>query len=191
MYPYLGPSDNFPLCFPRTRGDVPWYFRNPHEAEWFPPHTRGCTLYGFPKSLHCVVSPAHAGMYLTSEIVSNKANGFPRTRGDVPRPELKSILVREFPPHTRGCSTLPSTARIFGGVSPAHAGMYPDRLLLREFTERFPRTRGDVPGVIHGYTPFLLFPPHTRGCTLEVRTCQEQQKVSPAHAGMYPLLVEV
>ena len=70
----------------------------------FPPHTRGCTVFGEYPGVVSVVSPAHAGMYRDG--VRNQVGQlrFPRTRGDVPHIVLKT--------HAGPL------------VSPAHAGMY-------------------------------------------------------------------
>ncbi len=77
-----------------------------------------------------------------------------------------------------------TTLKELGEVSPAHAGI--DPLWGREYPRgrRFPRTRGDRPGLIDQETPLVLFPPHTRGSTPKTAECQDHSSVSPAHAGI-------
>ena len=55
---------------------------------------------------------------------------------------------------------------------------------------RFPRTRGDVPVMSSWKGSDSRFPPHTRGCTVDPALQKERPRVSPAHAGMYPRLVQ-
>ena len=50
--------------------------------------------------------------------------------------------------------------------------------------DRFPRTRGDGPGVNLGSLIARKFPPHTRGWTVVIHRDQVRLVVSPAHAGM-------
>ena len=75
-------------------------------------------------------------------------------------------MLREFSPHTRGCSYLsqkPPTKH-----------------------QRFPRIRGDVPKAFRWITDFLEFSPHTRGCSVMPVVRPPILVVFPAYAGMFP-----
>ena len=47
-------------------------------------------------------SPAHAGIDPPATGPYTAYAGFPRTRGDRPRPPVAWMLRKEVPPHTRG-----------------------------------------------------------------------------------------
>ena len=93
-----------PLRFPRTRGDVPGRLRGQSMPVALPPHTRGCTSR--LAELHAAgsASPAHAGMYRVRDGRGGRAQGFPRTRGDVPPAMHGRDGPGPLPPHTRGCT---------------------------------------------------------------------------------------
>ena len=112
--------------------------------------------------------------------------GFPRTRGDGPKPCELGKDYCSFPPHARGW-TCASAARPPGRpVSPARAGM--DRVVGGLFGGggSFPRTRGDGPGTRSVPSRVLRFPPHARGWTGRDRARRAAAGVSPARAGMDP-----
>ena len=72
--------------FPHTRGGVPdWYYRCSW-AQWFSPHTWGCTWK------------------ITGS--KNSELRFPHTRGGVPFSVAMEPLPREFSPHTWGCTSM-------------------------------------------------------------------------------------
>ena len=131
----------------------------------FPPHTRGCTQRESHPHLSRDVSPAHAGMYLSTTSTTTSGMSFPRTRGDVPVVVLQYDQCLLFPPHTRGCTLGVSRLKAETSVSPAHAGMYLDKRRPVPRKTRFPRTRGDVPEGEIRQASLEMFPPHTRGCT--------------------------
>ena len=165
MYRRLLSPGSMGSCFPRTRGDVPAKGVDANEAALFPPHTRGCTGRQGLVDWSGIVSPAHAGMYrhgresvqrqrsFPAHAGMYRCSGswatwrqcFPRTRGDVPRPQSNCHFGAMFPPHTRGCTPDVSTGTSDAVVSPAHAGMYPRPLRIEAHKGCFPRTRGDVP----------------------------------------------
>ena len=61
--------------------------------------------------------------------------------------------------------------------------------LKREFREGwkpgFPRIRGDVPFIELDFSDFVVFSPHTRGCSGVAETCTVLFEVFPAYAGMF------
>ena len=65
--------------------------------------------------------------------------------------------------------------------------MYRGPIVQDLITDGFPRTRGDVPSTEPCSGNASAFPPHTRGCTVVVVGRSDDHKVSPAHAGMYPI----
>ena len=65
--------------------------------------------------------------------------------------------------------------------------MYPEYRIIKNRLRCFPRTRGDVPQTEEEKEDGLAFPPHTRGCTAGSHEDRQAGRVSPAHAGMYPV----
>ena len=63
--------------------------------------------------------------------------------------------------------------------------MYPNNPSSTLSRRGFPRTRGDVPCIGEDEHWQVMFPPHTRGCTLLPGVRGRFRGVSPAHAGMY------
>ena len=124
-------------------------------------------------------------MYPSLFTSSLKWWSFPRTRGDVPATGIRPRIIPQFPPHTRGCTYVDDCTLGDMGVSPAHAGMYPDLCLKGPKCRGFPRTRGDVPVDKTILAVTQQFPPHTRGCTAAEAYGAHADPVSPAHAGMY------
>ena len=102
MYRFLEIPKGGYMCFPRTRGDVPYAGRHGSTGCEFPPHTRGCTREEIPWGI--IVSPAHAGMYPVYVLRYATRCCFPRTRGDVPGLSSGEGGLSVFPPHTRGCT---------------------------------------------------------------------------------------
>ena len=115
-----------------------------------------------------------------------RETSFPRTRGDVPSGTYDGKIKIQFPPHTRGCTQKRIGIMALIKVSPAHAGMYRRHRRNHGCRRCFPRTRGDVPGATKVWGIDTEFPPHTRGCTLGRISTVISDRVSPAHAGMYP-----
>ena len=150
----------------------------------FPPHSRGWTLPVGIDAGGCLVSPALAGMDPPPAPESPRHPGFPRTRGDGPLRHYPTSCAPAFPPHSRGWTHWLVRVGLGVGVSPALAGMDPERRpRLLQFL-RFPRTRGDgppPPTCSPGPGPF---PPHSRGWTPHELHLQRTRIVSPALAGM-------
>ena len=111
--------------FPRVRGDVPHLGDTSMEALQFSPRARGCSLGDFIGRPRKRVFPACAGMFLLSIGPSGAYCGFPRVRGDVPRPEGLVKVSIQFSPRARGCSGFLETLRRILWVFPACAGMFP------------------------------------------------------------------
>src|SRR5690606_12112939 len=110
-------------------------------------------------------SPARAGMDLRQPSHFILSFGLPRTRGDGPlRLSVHSPSMRS-PPHARGWTPSGGLRVELVVVSPARAGMDPDRTPAVCPICRLPRTRGDGP--LSGPTKNFreLSPPHARGWT--------------------------
>ena len=73
------------------------------------------------------VFPAYAGMFLSMNWVTCLNQGFPRIRGDVPLDAAYTVIVKQFSPHTRGCSDLKLPILGVDSVFPAYAGMFRKR----------------------------------------------------------------
>ncbi len=133
----------------------------------FPPHARGWTLATNGRSVHGRFPP-HARGWTRRVTCASPARSFPRTRGDGP---LDPEVGRPgFPPHARGWTHVPmigapARAGMDQPVSPARAGMDRSHSIRWSTPVRFPRTRGDGPGIACVADPNRRFPPHARGWT--------------------------
>ncbi len=94
-------------------------------------------------------------------------------------------ILTQFPPRTRGCTTLRGYTSSMDEVSPAHAGMHPTLASTNAPRSGFPRARGDAPLGCPRSSKGLVFPPRTRGCTQRDELAKRIESVSPAHAGMH------
>ena len=175
-----------PSGFPRTRGDGPSAAGTMSRLGPFPPHSRGWTRNLRLDGLVGRVSPALAGMDPWRPGSRLRAQCFPRTRGDGPKPEPAGLPPMKFPPHSRGWTPECRRPRRRAGVSPALAGMDPLGCCSTHHPTSFPRTRGDGPREGHGRTKEAPFPPHSRGWTARAPGPGQRVAVSPALAGMDP-----
>ncbi len=172
---------------PRPRGDAPSFDPLVAALTEAPPPTRGCTLEFTQPQPERLGSPAHAGMHPSSGAPHGVDDRLPRPRGDAPDIEATLRKARAAPPPTRGCTRAGRCGSIFGGGSPAHAGMHPRRTRSWVASDGLPRPRGDAPGSRILRTPGRLAPPPTRGCTRVRYSLRRRAKGSPAHAGMHPI----
>ena len=172
--------------FPRMRGDGPRYITPMIARAEFPPHARGWThaeswRVGVP-----LVSPACAGMDRLASGHRGPLRRFPRMRGDGPIKGAKGIGPKMFPPHARGWTLENPFGVRPAAVSPACAGMDPFVRPVHSDDARFPRMRGDGPGIARAQSSETPFPPHARGWTPAKFPKWSRQSVSPACAGMDP-----
>jgi len=206
MHPGSASRGRPPARFPRARGDAPAFALVGAELEEVPPRTRGCTFprvvyFGVqmvpPRTRGCTVtaigfgatedgSPAHAGMHPSMSRATTDALRFPRARGDAPSSISSALTDPRVPPRTRGCTLRRGFLPHLLGGSPAHAGMHPIPRRSPSASCRFPRARGDAPDAITGPMDLLGVPPRTRGCTQFPEARSDDDKGSPAHAGMHP-----
>ena len=172
--------------FPRIRGDAPWWQDWLGKQGWFSPHTRGCSgslpLCGMPDW----VFPAYAGMLRAFHAHLIPSKGFPRIRGDAPRPPRGSPVDYSFSPHTRGCSLLDIHVHSDPFVFPAYAGMLLIGTTPQPGYRSFPRIRGDAPAHRGRLVGLRRFSPHTRGCSASLTDSLFWWMVFPAYAGMLP-----
>ena len=176
-------------CFPRVRGDRPPETRRRRSILSFPPRARGSSLLAEAKRSDVVVSPACAGIVPAYNKVHQGLERFPRVRGDRPSPPPPKNVAIRFPPRARGSSRRGLRRVGRGAVSPACAGIVPRRSSCSFATSSFPRVRGDRPVLL--WWPFsgAVFPPRARGSSHPQRSCSSPTDVSPACAGIVPLLV--
>ena len=165
MFPWVSKGPRQARRFPRIRGDVPRIGTCKKSVSMFSPHTRGCsyTAGSYP-SCHDVF-PAYAGMFLSRSVCVAHFGGFPRIRGDVPMIVKVGRKMKEFSPHTRGCSGRNDAGPPRASVFPAYAGMFPFDNLRGKMDAGFPRIRGDVPSACSVSKRVSEFSPHTRGCS--------------------------
>src|SRR5690606_1945667 len=113
----------------------------------FPPHTRGSTCAHRSPRSRAPVSPAYAGIDLQDFAFCQEAGGFPRIRGDRPALKEHPEVAEAFPPHTRGSTRAFLAMWRAVVVSPAYAGIDLGKMRTTTRSSRFPRIRGDRPGV--------------------------------------------
>ena len=77
---------------------------------------------------------------------------------------------------------------VSNAVSPARAWMDLHQGEMEDSWNRFPRTRGDGPDPLGLMNLAQWFPPHARGWTITEDITENETLVSPARAGMDPLL---
>ena len=127
-------------------------------------------------------------MHRRSPSFRDRFDCFPRRRGDAPQADLPPPSRLPFPPQARGCTVVRTQAPPPHEVSPAGAGMHPDDPDQQQPGLGFPRRRGDAPHVDVRPDLEAVFPPQARGCTEPGGHHQRRQSVSPAGAGMHPVL---
>ena len=133
--------------FPRPRGDGPVKDVSWTGCTGVSPPTRGWTGTGPRAVSHRRGFPAHAGMDPRSSRRTATTVRFPRPRGDGPGAVDAVLRRRAVSPPTRGwtCKSGWSWRRM--GGFPAHAGMDPRKPFYPTKQHRFPRPRGDGPGI--------------------------------------------
>ena len=172
--------------FPRTRGDGPKAGVSGEKRTEFPPHSRGWTPGSRARLTAAQVSPALAGMDPDAPGRGRAEHRFPRTRGDGPWKRPVCCIRTWFPPHSRGWTQAGQEGLGHAWVSPALAGMDPERLDATWLHSGFPRTRGDGPHQQGHPGRLREFPPHSRGWTSGRLRGSLRTNVSPALAGMDP-----
>ena len=113
--------------FPRTRGDGPEGGADDPGDGLFPPHARGWTRANIIQTTGTIVSPARAGMDPRRADLRAMPQRFPRTRGDGPSRAAYWCPRLSFPPHARGWTGDNIRVTHVTKVSPARAGMDPQR----------------------------------------------------------------
>ena len=176
------------MGFPRASGDGPWTMWEISPMSSFPPRERGWSLVPLADAQPRQVSPARAGMVPDVISCCPLLPCFPRASGDGPGRLSSSAISSSFPPRERGWSQGSTPARHSGRVSPARAGMVPRRKIEPKACERFPRASGDGPYLANGGGWNISFPPRERGWSRPVGIRRREIQVSPARAGMVPLV---
>ncbi len=149
-----------------------------------PPHPRGSTPGSSGAPRRYPVSPAPAGIDLSSFSVIACQNSLPRTRGDRPLASRCGSEKDGSPPHPRGSTADGAHRRAAAGVSPAPAGIDPSGCAGQGWLPGLPRTRGDRPVVNSRLAMMRRSPPHPRGSTPIPYRARSPSAVSPAPAGI-------
>ena len=173
------------LCFPRVRGDVPFWQMDARWEDQFSPRARGCSSVHLAQGPLEVVFPACAGMFRRKPRSRCWPCGFPRVRGDVPDTNIDLRFPRKFSPRARGCSRGFRTLKRTHGVFPACAGMFRRGGVCFITWTGFPRVRGDVPSFHLAADQATRFSPRARGCSQHPRRRPIKSQVFPACAGMF------
>ena len=172
--------------FPRVRGDVPRVSNPLLNFTRFSPRARGCSTFTSAMNPITKVFPACAGMFPAPPKSGRIRQCFPRVRGDVPVFCFPLMWMLTFSPRARGCSSNDSSNARWCAVFPACAGMFPDNFSTPPPSYRFPRVRGDVPGVTDSVVDKIKFSPRARGCSAARIRVLPGCGVFPACAGMFP-----
>ncbi len=130
------------------------------------------------------VSPAYAGIDLHRRSRSRAWRRLPRVRGDRPSSQGAGVEVVGSPPRTRGSTCPRPPPGLCTPVSPAYAGIDPQKDSSSSAPLCLPRVRGDRPSKAQGGKPLAGSPPRTRGSTLHPSQRWSSRRVSPAYAGI-------
>jgi len=112
---------------PRARGDGPVIVVVPTAEMRSPPRARGWSLGRWDDARWHLVSPARAGMVPVAPFAQSLPARLPRARGDGPAGTSVYFVPLESPPRARGWSRAIAAEVVEAVVSPARAGMVPDR----------------------------------------------------------------
>ena len=121
--PRSGAARRHPL--PRTRGDGPSESGIPSASLISPPHARGWTRFRHAHWILGHLSPARAGMDPRCRRRRCGRCPLPRTRGDGPPFDTRTLVARGSPPHARGWTHVTGSCATVSCLSPARAGMDP------------------------------------------------------------------
>ena len=172
--------------FPRPRGDGPDLHAGEPGSAGVSPPTRGWTAVRMPLSFVKRGFPAHAGMDPCCTTEASERLWFPRPRGDGPDACASPMQTVMVSPPTRGWTLHKYRDYLSGEGFPAHAGMDLLGFGAAGRGRRFPRPRGDGPGLSRETPAGIRVSPPTRGWTRFTERIQEQERGFPAHAGMDP-----
>ncbi len=127
------------------------------------PHTRGYFRFLSLWVWRVFLFPAHAGVFPTAHAAVFFLGSLPRTRGGIS--EIKATLALTFlsSPHTRGYFRVIFLPGFHGRLFPAHAGVFPDIIMISPTHVSLPRTRGGISGDARRNALGSNSSPHTRG----------------------------
>ena len=184
MDPGRGVRTRVPIGIPRRRGDGPFPYEAVALVMRYPPQARGWTYCrGLCYELRHV-SPAGAGMDLRTSLLAGTFRCIPRRRGDGPDSARLLYLCDTYPPQARGWTLRNRIYSFRVAVSPAGAGMDPDRPRMARPRIGIPRRRGDGPCSQCELLFAVSYPPQARGWTHPRQRPWWRLHVSPAGAGM-------
>ena len=150
------------------------------------PRTRGCFSVYSQLAYQSLVFPAHAGVFLSMCKGRLVGRRLPRARGGVSAQRIRCSSSALSSPRTRGCFYRRVTFEGFPGVFPAHAGVFPPPRSSGTTATGLPRARGGVSSTSEPVNTKEVSSPRTRGCFSTERYRRTEQKVFPAHAGVFP-----
>ena len=128
-----------------------------------PPHTRGKVKLQPSHGIYSRITPAHAGKSFCCKAVHFvKVGSPPHTRGKGERGYLRGLRKR---------------------ITPAHAGKRLRQQANRRRQRDHPRTRGEKNKLADGTSSISGSPPHTRGKASRNLVGDENERITPAHAG--------
>ncbi len=150
------------------------------------PRTRGCSVHMCTCTVVVGVLPAHAGLFRSVAGCPIVIPCPPRARGAVPTAVGADRRVARSSPRTRGCSQQAGVGVPQGVVLPAHAGLFPTRVVRDLHRQRPPRARGAVPLRTCAATTAGPSSPRTRGCSSSGRRLGFQRSSFPRTRGCSP-----
>ncbi len=164
------------VWFPRARGDRPSTAWRRTSRRWVSPRPRGSTRSQEPTEPGKEGFPAPAGIDPLRCWRPSSGGGFPRARGDRPGQHLRAGGAEAVSPRPRGSTPSRGVDRRRDPGFPAPAGIDPSSSRVLGFRRRFPRARGDRPGVRAAAAANGRVSPRPRGSTPPCRPAGRRRR---------------
>ena len=129
------------------------------------------------------ITPAHAGKRTTFVRLSQSSKDHPRACGEKSVALVCTTWLTGSPPRMRGKGIVPCIQRLFGGITPAHAGKSFAFFFTHGFCRDHPRACGEK---FRGYVKIWNewgSPPRMRGKVNALPFRGYVKRITPAHAG--------
>ncbi len=170
---------------PRACGDLPYITYSGWWQDAAAPRMRGSTSRGGADRARPCGCPAHAGIYLWTNIPTAVLERLPRACGDLPIAVSVPLPHAEAAPRMRGSTSASPPAMHPMRGCPAHAGIYLKVTAGLRILDRLPRACGDLPYHHAIRLTVCVAAPRMRGSTLGRVVACECRFGCPAHAGIY------
>ena len=130
--------------------------------------------------------PAHAGVFPGRSARGAPTSPLPRARGGISGP-LRGFHVRlHSSPRTRGYFRPTRNRYATHSLFPAHAGVFPRHCRNRPRPRTLPRARGGISDIARWHRHIPRSSPRTRGYFRVFHADTVDERLFPAHAGVFP-----